>query len=187
MIRRLCCTGALVLALLATSVPAAHAATDANTWATKFCTAFTKWQKTITSESSKANNALDATSGADLAAIRTEFTSFLANDVAATKAVGKAIDKAGAPDVANGAKIQSKILAGFRSTSDVFSGARSDAAALSTTDAGQFVTEAGKIETNLNGAADGFTAAFDAAQKLDNDNELGLALSKAKACKAISS
>jgi len=186
MIRRLCCTGALVLALLATSVPAAGAATAPNTWATKFCTAFTKWQKTITSESSKANNALDVTSGADLSAIRAEFTSFLANDVAATKAVVKAIDSAGAPDVTNGAKIQSKILAGFQATSDVFSGAKSDAAALSTTDASSFVTDAGKIETNLGTAADGFTAAFSSAQTLDKSNKLGLALSKAKACKAIS-
>ena len=41
MIRRLCLTGALALALLATSIPAAHAATvSPSTWAPKFCTAF---------------------------------------------------------------------------------------------------------------------------------------------------
>ena len=177
----------VVGALVAGSTVSASAATAPSTWATKFCTAFTTWQKTITSESSKANDALDVTSGADLSAIRAEFTSFLASDIAATKAVIKAIDKAGAPDVANGSKIQSKILAGFRSTSDVFAGAKSDAAALSTTDSTSFVTDAGKIETNLGSAADGFTAAFSAAQALDKDNKLGVALEKAKACKAISS
>jgi hypothetical protein len=186
-VRRLSVLILVVASLMAGSALSASAATSPDTWATKFCTAFTKWQKTITSESSKANNALDVTSGADLSAIRAEFVNFLASDVAATKAVVKSIDSAGAPDVTNGSKIQSKILAGFRSTSDVFSGARSDAAALSTTDATSFVTDATKIETNLNGATDGFTAAFGAAQTLDKNNQLGAALTKAKACKAIAS
>ncbi len=186
-VRRLSVVVLVVASLMAGSALSASAATAPNTWATKFCTAFTKWQKTVTSESSKADNALGVTSGGDLSAIRAEFVNFLASDVAATKAVVKAIDNAGAPDVANGSKIQSKILAGFRSTSDVFAGARSDASALSTTDAASFVTDATKIETNLNSAADGFTSAFSDAQTLDKSNELGAALTKAKACKAIAS
>ena len=186
-VRRLSVVVLVVTSLITGAALSASAATAPNTWATKFCTAFTTWQKTITSESNKANGALDVTSGSDLSAIREEFSSFLAKDVAATKAVTNAIDKAGAPDVTNGSKIQSKILAGFRSTSDVFAGARSDASALSTTDATAFVTDATKIETNLNSAANGFTNAFTQVQALDKDNKLGAALTKAKACKSLSS
>jgi hypothetical protein len=186
MIRRVCCAGALVAALVVASVPAAHASTAPSVWATKFCTALVKWQKTVTSESEKASDALDVTAGSDLAAIREEFTKFLSKDVRATNSAIKAINRAGAPDVTNGSKIQAKIVAGFQAASDVFAGAQDDAAALSTTDPTSFVADAQKIESNLNSAADGFTQAFTEVQSLDKGNELEKALEKSRACQALS-
>ncbi len=185
MIRRVCCAGALIVALVVTSVPAAHASTTPGVWATKFCNALGKWQKTVTSESKKASNALDVTSGSDLSAIREEFTKFLAKDVHATDSAIKAINRAGTPDVTNGSKIQAKVIAGFQATSDVFAGARQDAVALSTSDPTSFVADATKIETNLSSAADGFTQAFSQVQSLDKDNQLETSLTKARACKFL--
>src|SRR5258706_15455943 len=106
MIRRVCCVGALIAALVVTSVPAAHASTNPGVWATKFCTALTKWQKKVTSESQKASDALDVTAGSDLSAIRGEFARFLSKDVRATNGAIKVIKQAGTPDVTNGSKIQ---------------------------------------------------------------------------------
>lgn len=188
MIVRRCFVVALVVAsLTAGSALSASAATSPEKWVTTFCTSLSKWEKTITSESKKANAALDEASGSELSALRAEFAGSLKSDVAATKAAIKAIEKGGAPDMSNGAKIQSKVLAGLRSTSDVFAGAQQDAAALSTTDRTAFVTGTGTIETNLESAADGFTNAITDAQTLDKDNKIDAAFNKAKACKAITS
>lgn len=185
MIRRLCCASALALALVAVSVPGAQAATSAPNWASKFCVALKKWQKSVKSESQKEQDVLDLTAGSDLAALRDEFVKFLAKDVRATNAAIKSIDRLGAPDVTDGKKIQDKVIAGFQSTSDVFAGAQQDAAALSTTDASSFVADATKISSNLGSASDGFTQAFTEVQSLDTDNSLAKALSKARACKAL--
>ena len=111
--------------------------------------------------------------------------SFLKSDVAVVKAAIDQIDHGGAPDITNGAKIQKKVIAGLRSTSDVFAGAEQDAAALSTTDPVAFVSDATTVQTNLSSGADGFTNAITQAQALDKDNKIGIAFNKAKACKAL--
>jgi hypothetical protein len=184
-VRRLSVVALVVASLTAGSALSASAATSPDKWASNFCTALGKWQKTITSESGKANAALDVQSGSDLSAIRAEFVSFLKADVAATKAAIDKIDKGGAPDITNGAKIQKKVIAGLQSTSDVFLGAQQDAAALSTTDPAAFVSDATTVQTNLSSGAEGFTNAITQAQALDKDNKIGAAFNKAKACKAL--
>jgi len=184
-VRRCSVVALVVVSLTVGSALGASAATSPDQWATTFCTALSKWQKTITSESNKAKAALDVQSGSDLSAIRAEFVSFLKNDVAATKTAVNSIDKGGAPDITNGAKIQKKVIAGLRSTQDVFAGAQQDAAALSTTDPAAFVSDATTVQTNLSSGADGFTNAITEAQALDKDNKIGAAFNKSKACKAL--
>jgi len=184
-VRRLFVAALVVVSLTAGSALSASAATSPDKWATTFCTALSKWQKTITSESDKANASLNLQSGSDLAAIRAEFVTFLKNDVAATKTAINSIDKGGAPDITNGAKIQKKVIAGLKSTQDVLAGAQQDAAALSTTDPTAFVSDATSVQTKLSSGADGFTSAITEAQGLDKDNKIGPAFNKAKACKAL--
>jgi hypothetical protein len=172
--------GALVVPLVGT----ADAATSPGTWAPKFCKALKQWQTTVKSESAKANSTLTGLTG-DLAGVRDEFVSFLGNDVTVTETAIKAIKKAGAPSSANGSKIQTKVIGSFQSASDVFAQAKTDAAALSTTDATAFVASASKIEANLNSAGDAFNTNFSAVERLDKDNELEKALGSAKACKFL--
>jgi hypothetical protein len=182
MIRRLCVIGALALAVLAASVPTAHAATEPSAWAPKFCKAFQKWQKTVTAESQKANEVFDNTTEGDLQGIKDEFVSFLGKDVTATDQVISSIKKAGVPDAQNGKAIQQKIIEGFQAASDIFDQAKSDAAKLSTTDASAFVTDATQIKNNLDGASGAFSTSFSAAEALDKKGTIGAALQKASAC-----
>ena len=182
MIRRLCVIGALALAALATSVPAAHAATDPDTWAPKFCKAFQKWQKTITAESEKANQVFDTTAKGDIQAVKDEFVSFLGKDVTATNSVISAIKKAGVPDAQNGKAIQKKIIEGFQAAADIFDQAKTDAAKLSTTDPTAFVTDATLIKNNLDGASGEFSTSFSQAEALDKKGTIGSALEDASAC-----
>lgn len=182
MIRRLCVISAFALALLATSVPTAQAATEPSAWAPKFCKAFQKWQKTITAESEKANEVFGNTAAGDLQSVKDEFVSFLGKDVTATDSVIRAIKKAGVPDAQNGKAIQKKIVEGFQAASDIFADAKADAAALSSTDAASFVTDATQIKANLDGASGAFSDSFSAAEALDTKGTIGSALEKAKAC-----
>jgi len=183
MIRRLLCISALALAVLATSVPAAGAATvSPDKWAPKFCTAFQKWQKTITDESAKATASIDGIASGDLASVKDEFVTFLGKDIDATKAVIASIKKAGAPDVSKGTAIQSQILKSFQAAQDIFTQAKTDAANLSTTDPTSFVSDATQIQTHLGDASTKFGTEFDKAQALDKDNKVGSSLEKAKAC-----
>jgi hypothetical protein len=183
--RRVFVTTCLVVGLVVVSLGSAHAARSPDTWAPKFCKALKQWQATITSESNTANTTLGKASGGDLAALRDEFVSFLGKDVAATQAAIRSIKKAGAPSSANGSKIQHKVIAAFQSASDVFAGAKTSAASLSTTDAASFVTDASKIQHDLNGASDAFQMNFSAVQKLDSKRVIERAITSAKACKFL--
>ena len=167
------------------SLGSAHAATSPDAWAPKFCQALRHWQTTITGESKTASTALGKASAGDLAGIRSEFVRFLGNDVAATQAAIRSIKKAGAPSSANGAKIQRKVIGAFQSASGVFAEAKASAANLSTTDATSFVTDATKIQQDLNGASDAFQTNFSAVEKLDSKGEIGQAVTSAKACKFL--
>jgi len=182
MIRRLIVIGALALAVLATSVPTAHAATEPSAWAPKFCKAFQKWQKTVTTESEKANKAFETTAEGDLQAVKDEFVSFLGKDVTATNTVISSIKKAGVPDATNGKAIQKRIVEGFQAAADIFAQAKSDAVKLSATDPTSFVTDATAIKTNLDGASGAFSDSFSKAEALDKEGTIGSALEKASAC-----
>ncbi len=185
MFRRLVVTTCLVVGLVVVSLGSAHAATSPDTWAPKFCKALKQWQTTITSESNTASSALGKVAAGDLTGVRDEFVRFLEKDVAATQAAIRSIKKAGAPSSANGSKLQSKVVAAFQSASDVFAEAKTSASDLSTTDATSFVTDATRIQQDLNGASDAFQTNFSKVEKLDSKGEIERALTSAKACKFL--
>ncbi len=183
--RRLFVTIGVVVVLVVVPLASAHAATSPNTWAPKFCQALQQWQTTLTSESKTANTTLGKAAAGDLTGIRNEFVRFLGKDVAATQTAIRSIKKVGAPSSANGSKIQRKVIASFQSASDVFAEAKTSASNLSTTDATSFVTDATKIQQDLNGASDAFQTNFSTVQKLDSKGEIGQAITSAKACKFL--
>ena len=98
----------------------------------------------------------------------------------------KSIKKAGAPDVGERQQDPEEGHRGLPVGRRTCSPRRkTDAANLSTTDPTSFVTDATKIETDLNGASDAFQTNFSKAQELDKKGKIGLALTKAKACKFL--
>lgn len=186
MLRRLFVIPCLIVGLIALAAPTAGAATvSPDAWAPKFCKALQRWQTTLADESKAATSALGNVSGGDLTAVRDEFVTFLGNDVAATQLAIRTIKKAGTPSSANGRKIVAKFIAGFQAASTVFSKAKTDAAALSTTDATAFVSSATQIESDLSNAGDTITTSFSGVGKLDKKNELSKAIQDAKACKFL--
>jgi hypothetical protein len=67
----------------------------------------------------------------------------------------------------------------------VFGTAKTNAQALSTTDATSFVNDATKIQDRLGTATDVFEKNFSDVSTLDKDNELAKALQGASACKFL--
>jgi hypothetical protein len=185
MLRRLLVIASFVVCLVGASLGTAGAATvSPGNWAPKFCKAMQQWQTTIKAESTAATDAFSSASG-DLTAIRDQFVTFLGNDVAATQLAIKTIKKAGTPSSANGAKISAKFVAGFQAASTVFSNAQTSATALPTTDPGQFVDQATKIQDDLNNAGDQITSAFSGIDRLDKNGDINKAILGAKACKFL--
>lgn len=181
MIRRLCCTGALALALLATSVPAAHAATvSPSTWAPKFCTAIEDYQTTISDASEQMQTALaDVT---DLAEGRSQLVSFLGDMVTAAKTAKRAVQQAGAPSSPNGAKIEAKFVDALDASAGIFADAKAQAAKVSIKSPAAFAKQGKQVGADLQDAGDKLGEGFSGIGKLDKGKKLETAVRAAPEC-----
>ena len=181
MIRRLCCVGALAAALLATSVPVAHAATmSPNKWASKFCIALKTWGDTTSQKAGDVESSLSTVS--DLETARDQLVQYLGEMEAETQDAVDALKKAGTPSTPNGGKIAALFVKALQTTKAKFADAKDDASHLSTTDPAAFATDSGRIATNLSRAGDAIGDSFDGAQKLDKGKKLENALKATRVC-----
>jgi hypothetical protein len=192
MIRRLCCTGALALGLLATTVPAAHAATvPPSTWAPKFCTAMTKWQTAIQQKSDEMSSALDTATAAGqspqeiLGNARDQIASFLGDMVDATDDATSAIKAAGAPSSPNGAKISTVFVNGFKAISKEFARAEDRAQELPTSSVQKFEAKGKELGQSLTDYGDTLSKSFGSIGKLDKGKKLTAAVKAAPECASI--
>ena len=184
MIRRLCCTGVLVLAFIASSVPSAHAATvSPSTWAPKFCTAIEKYQTTITDAQDQMDTALAGVT--DLSEGRTQIVSFLGEMVSAAKTARRAVERAGNPSSPNGAKIEAKFVAALDASADIFADAKAKAAKISTTSPSAFAKEGKQVGVDLSDAAEKLSAGFGGIGKLDKGKKLEAAVRAAPECEFL--
>jgi len=194
MIRRLCCTGALVVALLAASVPAAHAATvSPSTWAPKFCTAVTDWQATIQDKSDGLTQAIESVgAGASspqevLASSRDQIASFLGDMVDATKQAASEIKAAGNPSTPNGAKIEAVFVKGYQTIAKEFAKAQSAAKKLPTDSGTAFKTKGKQLGQALTDSSSTLSKGFSSIGKLDKGKKLEAAVKAAPECASLSS
>jgi hypothetical protein len=184
MIRRLCCIGALTLGMLATSIPAAHAATvSPSEWAPKFCTAVIDYQTTISKESDSMSTALDQVT--DLATARDQIASFLGNMVDAANTAKSDIKAAGVPATPNGAKIEALFIAGLGASAKVFAKGQAAAEKLPTTSAEAFKVKGKQLGADLTSAGDRLSKSFSGIGKLDKGKKLTAAVKAAPECAAI--
>jgi hypothetical protein len=184
MIRRLCCTGALALGLLATSVPAAHAATvSPDEWAPKFCTALTDWQTTIQEKGDAMSTELDSVT--DLSDGRDQIAAFLGDMVDATDDATTAIKDAGTPSSPNGAKIAALFVKGFKGISKEFAKAQDQAEKLPTSSPAKFKVAGKKLGQALSDSSDELGKGFRNVDKLDKGKKLEAAVKAAPECASI--
>jgi hypothetical protein len=185
MIRRISCVVALAVALLATSVPAASAATVApSKWAPKFCTAFLNVRSTVTSKADALKTQLDSVT--DLTVARDTIVASLGEMADAADLATNKVKAAGTPSFENGAKISAFFVKGLKSASKNYRQAQSEAKQLPTDNAGTFRTKGEDISNTLASSGDELGANFAAALKLDKGKLLA-ALREAPACAPLSS
>jgi hypothetical protein len=184
MIRRLCCTGALTLALLATSVPTAHAATvSPSEWAPAFCTALTNWQTTIQAKGDAMSTELESVT--DLSVARDQVAGFLGDMVDATDEATSAIKDAGVPSSPNGAKIAALFVKGYKAISKEFAKAQARAEKLPTSTPQKFKVEGKKLGQALSDSSDRLGEGFSSVDKLDKGKKLEAAVKAAPECASI--
>jgi hypothetical protein len=184
MIRRLCCTGALVLGLLVASVPTAHAATvSPSEWAPAFCTALTDWQATIQEKGDAMSTELESVT--DLSEGREQIAGFLGEMVDATDDATSAIKAAGRPSSPNGGKIAALFVKGFTSISKVFARAHDQAEKLPISSPQKFKVAGKKLGQALSDSSDALGAGFASVDELDKGKKLEAAVKAAPECAAI--
>jgi glucose/arabinose dehydrogenase len=186
MIRRLCCTGALVAALLAASVPSAAAATvSPGKWAPKFCTAIDDYQSTISEKSDSMTTALETVGS--LKSARAQIVSFLASMVEAAKTAERQVEKAGTPSVPNGKKIEAALLRGLDASVKVFADGKAQAAKISTKNPTAFKTDGKQVGVDLQKAGAKLQDSFGDIDKLDKGKKLEDAVKAAPECAFLTS
>jgi hypothetical protein len=181
MIRRLTCISALVVALVAMSIPAAGAATvSPDTWAPKFCTAMSDWQQTINDKGTAMKSEL--TGLTDLKEARAKIAAFLDDMVTATDDATSAIKEAGAPSSPNGAKISAVFVKGFQQISKLFAKAEAKAEKLPTSSAKAFKAKGKNLGDAISKSGDELGKNFSSVGKLDKSKKLSAAVQDAPEC-----
>jgi hypothetical protein len=186
MIRRVTCISALVVALLAMSVPAASAASvSPDTWAPKFCSAMSDWQQTITDKGDAMSTEL--TGLTDLKEARSKIATFLDDMVTATDHATSAIKKAGSPSSPNGDKISAVFVKGFQQISKLFAKAEKQAEKLPTSSAAAFKAKGKALGQAISGSSDELSKNFASVGKLDKGKKLSTAVQNAPECAFLNS
>jgi hypothetical protein len=186
MIRRLTGIGALVVAVVAMSVPAAHAATvSADEWAPKFCTAMSDWQSTITDKGDAMQTELQSVT--DLQTGREQIAAFLGDMVDATDTAVGAIKDAGAPSTPIVAKISAVFQSGFKAISKVFAKAEAQAEKLPTDSAKAFKAKGKQLGKALSTSSNELGKGFSSIGKLDKGKKLETAVKAAPECAFLNS
>jgi hypothetical protein len=191
-IRRFSVVALVVVGLVAGATTGASAGTvSPSTWAPKFCTAFTDWQKTITTKSDELSSALDeaATAGQSpksiLSNARDQIASFLGDMVDATNDATSAIKAAGAPSSPNGAKIAAVFVTGFKAISKSFAKSRDQAQQLPTSSVQKFKVKGKELSVSMSAYGDTLSKNFSSIGKLDEEKKLEAAVKAAPECASI--
>jgi hypothetical protein len=157
-------------------------------WVAVFCGSVATWENTVKRGTAKLDNAisgLNQNGKTDLPAARARLVGFLAGIVKATDVLTARVKAVGAPNVKNGAKIQSGVLTAFGQMANAFDAGRKSAKALSTTSAHAFSKGAKAVATTIQSSTNRVGAAFTALNKYST-KALNDAARKDKACLKLS-
>jgi len=176
---------AVVAALGAAMAAPAGALSDPEEWGDTFCTGTVGW---LGGAQAGAEQLATQSNDPSLtpAAGRALIVEYLTTGVDATKEFGQSLKQAGAPKIANGAKIQASILAGITGSGVALAALLKLAKALPTGSQKVFDRAASKLGDRLSSFSDPFSKSLAKADKLDEGNQLGGILESLPSCAALS-
>jgi hypothetical protein len=176
----------LVLALSGVAAGATQNATPKK-WISVFCGSVVTWEHTVKTNTTKLNTTfktLKSAGKADIPTVKGKLVTYLGGIVKSTNAMVADIKHVGAPNVKNGAKLQSAVLAAFALVQKAFNQTLSSAKKLPTNDAKAFQKQAVALAKTLQGNAARIGAAFNPVQKYST-KELNDAAKSDAACRKL--
>jgi hypothetical protein len=167
-----------VVAIGSVGISGAGAATDPAEWGEVFCVETTTWL-----DGAQAG-AEDLAANADVSPKkgRALLVDFFATGVSATKAYGKRIRAAGAPDAAQGAEIQRALLAGIKGVQKRLARLEKQAKKLPTGNTAKFQQKSTDLGLAFQGVLEPWSSALDEIDRLDPDQALIAELRPIPAC-----
>jgi hypothetical protein len=177
-------TAGLAVGAVALVAAPAGALTEPAAWGDTFCTQTATWltgaQQGADELSAQADD--PSLTPADAKAL---IVDFLGTGVDATTAFGKEMKRAGAPDVQNGAKIQTTILAGIAGSGAKLAALEKTAKAMPTKPLKAFQKASTKLGDQVATFSESFTKGVSKAESLDSSGELSNVLGSLPACAAL--
>jgi len=173
----------LVLALSGVASGATQNATPKK-WISVFCGSVLTWEHTVKSNTTKLNatfKTLKSAGKADIPTVKSKLVTYLNGIVKSTNSMVADVKHVGAPNVQNGAKLQSAVLSAFALVQKAFNQTLSSAKKLPTGDAKAFEKQALALAKALQGNAGRIGAAFNPIQKYST-KELNDAAKATPAC-----
>ena len=186
--KSLAVTASLLLVLVLSS--AAAGATRNSTpekWVHVFCGSVVTWEKTVKTQTTKLNQTLGdlkATGKVDIPTAKTKLVGFLTKVVHSTDTMVSQIKAVGAPNVKNGAKIQTGVVSAFTQLRKAFQDAKVAATKLPTNSAKAFSSKANALAKTIQSSANRIGVAFRALDKYSTD-ALNNAAKKDTACQHL--
>jgi hypothetical protein len=186
--RSLAVTAVALLALTLSGVAgSATSKAPPKKWVSVFCGSVLTWEKTLQSNTSKLDqtlNALKKSGKADLPSLRTKLVGYLDGVVRSTDTLIEHVKAVGAPNVKNGAKIQSGVLVALGRLRTVFQSGKRTAQKLPVTSAKTFSEDAVALGKRIQSSANDIGAAFQALDRYST-KALDDAANKDPSCKKL--
>jgi hypothetical protein len=186
--KSLAVTASLLLVLVLSSAAAgATRNSTPETWVHVFCGSVVTWEKTVKTQTTKLNQTLGelkATGKVDVPTAKKKLVGFLTKVVHSTDTMVSQIKAVGAPNVKNGAKIQSGVVSAFTELRKAFQDAKVTATRLPTGSAKAFSNKAFALAKTIQSSANRIGTAFRALDKYSTDT-LNNAAKKDVACQNL--
>ena len=168
--RTLAVTASLLFVLALSGVASgAQKSTPPKKWVSVFCGSVVTWEKTVKSDTAKLNATLAAlkksNGSVNIPSVKSKLVGFLGSVVHSTDTMISQIKHVGAPNVKNGAKIQSGVLGAFSQLDKAFKSAKTSAQKLPTNSAKAFSAQAQALAQTIQSSANRIGAAFSALDK----------------------
>jgi hypothetical protein len=176
----------LVLSLSGIAAGATQSATPKK-WVSVFCGSVLTWEHTVKSNTSKLDatfSSLKQTGKADVPTVKGKLVKYLGGIVKSTNAMVANVKHVGAPNVKNGAKLQSSVISAFGLVQKAFGQTLAAAKKLPTNSAKTFQSKAIALAKTLQASSSRISAAFVPVQKYST-KELDDAAKADASCKKL--